>query len=356
MNPVLRKLILFLPLFALQVPAAGLAQQPAKAATAVAELALYEGPDRMQRLVEGAKKEGELTVYEGITNADFMLASDAFTKKYGIKVKIWRSSSENVLARIVGEERAGRSEIDLVENAAAEMEALHRERVLQAVNSPEFAHLMPQAVPPHREWAGHGIMAIVQGYNPKLVKKEELPKSYQDLLDPRWKGRLGIEANDQAWFATLSGKLGEETTHKLFGNIVATNGISVRKGHTLLAKLLVAGEVPLGLTLYSDKVEEMRKKGEPIEWFTIPPTIALFVGVGIMKTAPHPHAALLFYDFMLNEGQRLLASIYYIPTTDKVDSPFMKNVPLTIVDPAQSLDMQAKWVKAYEEIVTKRAK
>jgi len=357
MSRILRKLFLFLPLLGLQIPTDLLAQQEPKAATALAEIALLDGPSRMQRLVEDAKKEGELTVYMTMGTDDCALILDAFTKKYGIKVKIWRSSSENVLGRIVGEQRAGRSEIDLVQNVAMEMEALHRERVLQAVKSPELDYLVPKAVPLHREWAAYAIVPIVQSYNPKIVKQEDIPKSYQDLLDPRWKGRLGIEAEDQTWFGYLSHELGEEATHKLFRNIIAANGVSVRKGHTLLANLVVAGEVPLALTVYSNKAETLRQKGHPVGWFTIPPTIAALLAVGIPKTAPHPHAAMLLYDFMLSaEGQRIMATTNYLPTSNKVERPILKNVPLTFIDPPQALDMQEKWGKAYEEIVTKRTK
>jgi len=357
MSDIVRKLSLVLVLLALQVPTVALAQQAQKAATTVAEIALYEGPDRMQRLVEGAKREGELTIYETVTPVDFKFVSDAFTKKYGIKLKIWRSSSENLLGRIVAEQHAGRFEIDAVETVATEMEALHREKVLQMAKSPELAHQMPQAIRPHGEWVGHAVVPIVQGYNPKIVNKEELPKSYQDLLDPRWKGRLGIEAADEVWFGYLSQALGEEKAHKLFGSIVATNGVSVRKGHSLLTNLVAAGEVPLALNLYAYSAENARQKGSPVEWFVMPPAIASFLGVGVMKTAPHPYAAMLFYDFMLGEeGQRILASRNYLPTNNKVERPMLKNVPLTLIDTAHALDMEGKWGKAFEEIFTKRTK
>jgi len=271
MSDILRRLSLALPLLLLQAALAALAQQTAKAATALAEIALLDGPSRVQRLVDGAKKEGEVTIYMALGQDDFAPVLDAFTKKYGIKLKAWRSSSENVLGRIVGEERAGHFEIDVVESNVVEMEALHREKLLLAVKSPEHANLMPQAFRPHRDWVGHAIAVYAHAYNTILVKKEDVPKSYQDLLDPRWKGRLGIDGDDQNWFATLSQELGEEKTHKLFDNIVATNGVSVRKGHTLLANLVVAGEVPLALTVYSYRVARLKVKGSPIEWFTIPP-------------------------------------------------------------------------------------
>ena len=114
---------------------------------------------------------------------------------------MWRSTSENIVRRSVTEARAGRFEVDVIETNAPEMEALHREKVLHEVKSPHIAELISQAIPAHREWIGTRLNVFVLAYNTKLVRKEELPKSYEDLLNPRWKGRLGIEASDIDWFA-----------------------------------------------------------------------------------------------------------------------------------------------------------
>jgi iron(III) transport system substrate-binding protein len=275
-----------------------------------------------------------------------------FTKKYGIKVKAWRSGSEGVLQKLTSEARGGRFDADVVQNNAPEAEALHREKLLQEVRSPYLKDLVPQASPAHKEWVGFTIDVFVAAYNTTKVKKEELPKSYHDLLDPKWKGRLGIEADDQGWFATLSQAMGEQQTHKLFSDIVATNGISVRKGHSLLTTLVASGEVPLGLTVYSWIPEQMKQKGAPIESYAIQPVIAQFSTVAMLKKAPHPYSALLFYDFMINEGQQLLANLKYVPTSRKIESP-VTHLTLKYVDPGQALDNQDKWVKTYEEIVTK---
>jgi iron(III) transport system substrate-binding protein len=325
----------------------------AHAQSTVADIAVYQRENRQQMLIDGAKKEGELNYYQ--SRSDIGPVIDAFTKKYGIKVKIWRSSGENVLQRVLTEARAGRFDVDIAETSAPQMEAMHREKILQQVRSPLQATLMPQAIPAHREWVGTTLDVYVQAYNTEKVKKEDLPKTYQDLLDPKWKGRLGIEAADEHWFATLVQELGQEKGTKLFKDIVATNGISVRKGHTLLANLVGSGEIPLGLTIYNYSPEQMKEKGMPIESFIIPPAISQFVGMGLLKKAPHPHAAMLFYDFMLSEGQEILAKRAYIVTSNKIDSP-LKKIPLKFVDPAMYLDMSEKWLKAYEDAVTKPAK
>ncbi|WP_018992945.1 extracellular solute-binding protein [Aromatoleum evansii] len=353
MNRLFRSSYLVWSLLALPMSQAAFAQ-PAPSDGAIAEIAQLEGPSRQQRLVDGAKKEGELVVYESMTGEDIAPIVDAFSRKYGIKVKLWRSSSENVLRRVVSETRAGRFEADVVENNAPEMEALHREKLLQRVRSPQFADLMPQAVPAHGEWAGHTLDVFVQAYNTEKIRKEDLPKTFHDLLDPKWKGRLGIESDDQAWFAALAQELGEEATHKLFKELVATNGLSVRKGHTLLTNLVAAGEVPLGLTIYNNKPEQLKQKGAAIDWFVMQPIVAQLRSVGVLKTSPHPHAALLFYDYMLGEAQQISFSRNYVPTSRKIDAPLARQ-PLKFIDPALALDMNEKWLKTYEDVVTKRA-
>ena len=333
--------------------AAPVAAQSKKPALTNADIALYGGADRQQMLVAGAKAEGELSIY--FSARDLAPVVDAFTKKYQIKVKSWKSSGENVLQRVISEARGGRFEVDLVGNESVGMEALHREKLLQRVKSPYSSDLMPQALPGHGEWVGTSMDVFVQAYNTQKVSKDELPKTYQDLLDPRWKGRLGIEADDYPWFATLMQALGPEKGAKLFKDIVATNGISVRKGHTLLVNLVGSGEIPLGLTIYDYTMEPLRQKGAPVNAITIEPVIASFKGIGMLKKAPHPYSAMLFYDFLLNEGQKILADRSVIPASNKIDVP-LKKLTLKIVDPAQTLDMGEQWQKTYEEIITKNSK
>src|SRR5687767_4360259 len=224
---------------ALLVAAPAAAQAPAK--PSVADVALYQGADRTQRLIEGAKKEGSLSVYTSATVEDMTVITAAFEKKYGVKVNVYRASSENVVRRGIAEMRAGRNEADIFETNGPDMESLYREQLFQEVRSPYLADLVPGAVAPHREWVGARMNIYVVTYNTKLVKKEELPKTFEDLLNPRWKGKLGIEASDPAWFAMVVNELGEAKGLKLFRDIVTANGISVRKGHTLLTQLVVSG-------------------------------------------------------------------------------------------------------------------
>jgi iron(III) transport system substrate-binding protein len=149
--------------------------------------------------------------------------------------------------------------------------------------------------------------------------------------------------------------MGEAKGLKLFNDIIATNGISVRKGHSLLTNMVGSGEVPLALTVYNYMPEAARKKGVPIGWFALEPVIARANGIGIARHAPHPNAALLFYDYLLSpEGQKILVALDYVPTNASVDSP-LKGMKLTVIDPAVTLTQMDKWSKVYDEAVLKRS-
>ncbi|MBC8023853.1 MAG: ABC transporter substrate-binding protein [Burkholderiales bacterium] len=309
-----------------------------------------------EALVQAAKKEGEVSVYTSLIAEDLGALSQAFERKYAIKVKGWRAGSEKVLQRALTEARANRRDADVIETNGPELESLYREKVLQPIKSAHLADLMPQAVRPHGHWVGTRINMFVHSYNTTLVKKDEVPRRYADLVDPRWKGRLGIEAEDEDWFAMVVKELGEEQGLRIFREIARVNGFSVRKGHTLLAGLVASGEVPFALTTYSHGAEKMKQRGAPVEWYAIEPAIGRANGVAIVRSPAHPNAAALFVDFILSpEGQKILEHGGYVPANLKLDNRAQK-LPLKFVDPAIILDESDKWKKLWDEIVIKAAK
>jgi len=327
----------------------------AGAASAQATLATYEGSDRMEKIAAAAKKEGTLTLYTTIAEKDLPTLIKPFEAKYGVKVIVWRAGTDKVLQRTLAEAAANRNEVDVVHFGSPEMEALSREKVLQPVVSPVYRDLQPGSVPPHREWAATLLSVWVQAYNTNLIKREDLPKTYQDLLDPKWKGKLGLEAKNQDWFSSvveLTG--GADKGLKFFQDLVARNGISPRTGHTLLTNMVVSGEVPLALTVYNYMPEQAKKKGAPIDWFALEPAVARSNAVGVARRAPHLGAALLFHEYMLTDAQQLLVGMDYVPTNTSVASP-LKGVKILITDPIRSLDEAEKWTKLFDETVIKRA-
>jgi iron(III) transport system substrate-binding protein len=317
-----------------------------------APLATYQGADREQRLIEGAKREGGFTLYSSMQIESITPLQRAFEAKYGLKVSIWRGAGKDILQRVVTEAGGSRHDVDVMESDSFALEALGREGLLQEVRSPYAADLVPQA----RQqplWVGTRVNIVVGVYNTRLVKKDKLPKTYQDLLDPAFKGMLGIEAEDYDWFGMLMGLMGEDKGLKLFRDIVAKNGISVRKGHTHLTNLAAAGEVPIGLTVFMQNVDVARKNGAPVDWFLLPPTIARPAAMGMAKNAPHPNAALLYYDFMLNEGQKIILGRQFVPTSTKIPS-VLSRISVNFGSDELVLDQGAKWQKLYDDVLAGR--
>jgi iron(III) transport system substrate-binding protein len=226
------------------------------------------------------------------------------------------------------------------------MEAMVSEQLLQKFANPVSAELIPQATLSHGQWIATRLSVFAGAYNTDIFKPADAPKTYEDLLNPRFKGKLGIEAEDANWFMTVVGAMGEQKGLKLFKDIVAANGMSIRKGHTLLANFVPTGEVPLALTAYSYRVEQLKKEGAPVEIVYLPPVVAFPTGAGIFRRAPHPHAALLFEDFILTEGQKILVERDAVPTNPKA-GPVPKD--LIFVDLPKFMKEGEKWTRLFKE-------
>ncbi len=146
---------------------------------------------------------------------------------------------------------------------------------------------------------------------------------------------------------------GGETGLKFFRDLTATNGLSVRQGHTLLNNLVISGEVPIALNVYNYMPEQAKKKGAPIDWFALEPAIARSNGVGVARNAPHPNAARLFYDYLLGEGQQYFVNMDYVPSNTKVASP-LTGIRIVQANPTRSLDESEKWGALFESTVVRR--
>jgi len=335
--------------------AALIAWLPAHAQTAAGphrQVFMYQGADRDQRVIEGAKKEKQVTVYTSLNLKDSVPITQAFEKKYGVKVELWRSSSEKVLQRAVTEARAGRFSVDAFELNGPEMEALYREGLLDEFYSPQFQNLPPAAFPKHRHYAADRFNFFTIAYNTKLVKPDEVPNSYEDLAHPRWIGRIGIEASDTDWFGSIVKYMGEKKGLEFFRKLAQMKP-QVRTGHTLIAELVASGEIPLAATIYNHNAERLMVNGAPIKWKALKPTFGRPNAVAVAKRAQRPYAALLFADFMLSlEGQKLIKERNRVPASPKVDSN-LNDFPYEMIDPVIVLDEASKWEKIWSELFLK---
>jgi len=265
----------------------------------LAELAFYKGSDRQQILEEGAKKEGNLLVYTTGTTALTAIA-EAFKKKYPfIKVDFWRSSGGPLVSRTTEEFKAGSYIMDLMDTTQTNQEFVSRMGIFQNFNSPNFAQMEDEAKTLAPGDKGTRVLfrtyGIGFGYNTKLLSKEQLPKSYQDLTDPKWKGKLAIAGSNTGacWVRAIQHSYSDDLLNK----IAAQNfPVQVMSAQALLG-LVQSGEYVGSPTLVDANVYGLRLTGASVGWVPLEPAWGQADSIGIAKYAPHPCAALLFADF-----------------------------------------------------------
>jgi iron(III) transport system substrate-binding protein len=300
-------------------------------------------------LVEKARQEGAVTVYTSMQLVDSGPLTQAFEKRYGIKVTLWRASGEKVAQRVITESRGNRFEVDVVETDGAQMEILHRERQLAPLQVASLKDIPPAILPAHRGYVPTRLSLYVLAYNTKLVAPNEVPSTYEDLLLPKWSGKVGIESADVAWFAAVAKAMGEKNGVAYFRRFAASKP-SLRSGHTLMVELVAAGEMAMAIDAHVQGVARLKEKGAPIEWKALQPAFGQPSSVGIARRAPHPSAALLFADFVLSrEGQEIIKSRNRVPSSLAVDSPLNK-FKYELIDPAIALDEWDKWSRLWSEI------
>ncbi len=307
---------------------------------------MYRGADRDAKLLDAARKEGRVTIYTSLNTKDSVPITEAFEKKTGIRTELWRASSEKVLQRGVTEARGGRHAVDVFETNGPEMEALYREKLLDEFWSPHFRDLPPAAFPEHRHYVADRFNFFTIGYNTNLVKPDQVPGSYADLVKPEWAGKVGLEDGDVDWFGALVKAMGEERGLEYFRKLAA-NRPQIRHGHTLMAELVASGEIPLVADIYNHNIERLKVKGAPVEWKALDPTFGRPNAIGVAKAAPHPNAALVFADFMLSpEGQKLIKKRHRVPASRAVHSK-LNDFPFRMIDPVITLDEDKKWEKVW---------
>jgi iron(III) transport system substrate-binding protein len=314
---------------------------------------LYNGADREQRLVAKAREEGTLTLYTSMATTESGPLAQAFERKYGVKVQLWRALSENVLQRALTEARSGRRGMDVVETNAPEVEALAREQVVGQFYTPHLADLPAWAIPSHRRWLSDRANLWVTGYNTGKLKREELPAALDGFAEPHWKGRLALEATDSDWMYGVISFMGEERGREFFRRLAALKP-EMRKGHILVAQLVAAGELLVCPTVYSGNADSIKAKGGPIDWLAVEPLVGRPQAVALARNAPHPHAALLFADFILSpDGQKLMADMGRNPSS-RTQTTLLDRHRHSMIDPVKWLDEAPKWEKLWTELFLSR--
>ncbi|HWP35346.1 MAG TPA: extracellular solute-binding protein, partial [Thermodesulfobacteriota bacterium] len=290
--------------------------QPAAAAPA--------RPAAPASLVEEARKEREVVWYTAMNIQDAQAVAERLKTVHPfLTLTIHRQPGEKIRNRILTETQAGQFLWDVVSVNHLDIDILNRQGLLAAYRSPETrTGFPPGAVDPEGRWAAIYVREFVIGYNTRLVPKEQAPRDWPDLLDPKWKGKFALDADDVEWFAAMLDYWGREKG-LAFMRALAAQQPEFRRGHTLLSQLLVAGEFPLAL-VFPNEVEQAKRRGAPVEWVgTLDPVITSPSQIAISARAPHPSAARLFVDFMLSaEGQQVIRERGRVPArTDLPPGP-----------------------------------
>jgi iron(III) transport system substrate-binding protein len=288
----------------LAVPSTGMAAGEPKT---VAEIALYRGPDREKMLIEGAKKEGKLMFYNSNTWISWI--AQQFEKKYPfIKVLIWRSGSTKLLKRVMEEYAAERYTVDAIEVTEPVVMILRREGIFQEYYSPELRSYGDEVKAKGKTgvyyYADREIY-IGLGFNTEVVNPTEAPKTYRDLLDPRWKGKMSIvtSATGIRALGNILDVMGQDFVKKLSRQDVKVQSMS----GVAMANMVIAGEVPLSPTIFDFNIFNAKRKGAPVEWRPLEPVVANVGYSGVTTKAAHPHAAMLLLDYLHSkEGQKLV--------------------------------------------------
>ncbi len=298
-------------------------------------------------LAAAAKAEGELTVYGSMNEEEALPYWKLFQDDSGVKVNYVRSSDANILARIAIEYRARQRTWDLV--ATTPVYRLPDEVLLQFEPN-EAKNLIPQARAPNRRWYGVYGNYNAPAYNTNMIKKEDLPKTYEDFLTHKeWAGKVAIDATDSEWLTGMFAFYGEERGRKLVQDLIATLKPVVVDGHLVVARSVGAGEYWVALNNYVGLTINVMLSGAPTDFWPLDPVGLAFGSVGVAREAPHPNAAQLAANFMLSrEAQQSLTKRGRLPTRTDVttnppgviDSLQQKKVIVTISSAEQQKKMQ----------------
>ncbi len=286
-------------------------QASAAGAPSEADLAAYKGADRTQVLEARARQEGgPIVIYSNGTVMQPVV--DAFEKKYPfIKVQIVTGDAATISRRVTDEYKAGRHDVDGFETSIEGLILPGQQGVLQAYNSPELANYPDKVKSPQGYWTIVRESYIGLGYNTNKLKEPEVPHSFHDLADPRWKGRMAV-SDSTSTGANFVGTMLMKESEDFVRSLKAQNVRVIQGSGRVVADLIISGEVDLSPTIYNSHVADSSKKGAPIGWVPLQPDYVTEVVFALASHAPHPASTLLLADYLLSkEGQQGYQAIGY---------------------------------------------
>jgi len=267
-----------------------------------------------QATIEAARKEASLMIYNSMTPSQMQLITNAFRAKYPfIKVKVYRAVGERLLTKILTEAQAGQHDFDVLQSGDTQAYFLKKKNLLAKYVSTEVKYIPRIFVDPEGYWAAMYSMPKIIGYNTRMIRRADVPRTDEELLNPKWKGKMATDNTKPEPFFWIMERMGRERGIAYLKKLAAQE-LRFYAGLSLLTNLLAAGEFPLGLYTYLHSVEEAKSRGAPVEWVAQQQVFTKFQPVSVAAKAPHPNAAKLYVDFGLSlEGQKLIAGMGRVP-------------------------------------------
>jgi iron(III) transport system substrate-binding protein len=324
--------------------------------TKVADLAAHDKPDREQLLYAGAKAEGKVTWYTSLAGGSYKELASTFEGKYpGVKVEAYRATSQELTARVIAESQSRRFIVDTLESTIPLLRFMRDNKLLTPYFSPALQKYPDFAKEKTGKslvyWAIDRESHIVLSYNKNSIPADLVPKNYEGLLNPKLKDKIGLAGSDTGT-RTIGAMLkfkGDEYLHKLKTQNPAVHNVSGRA----LLDLVVSGEVGLSPTTFRNHAEVSIAQGAPIGWVPMEVVPTNSGSTAVSAQPPHPHAALLFVDFLLGpDGQKVLDKYEYgQPTKDYGFKRWFPDQEGKTTEEYEKLD--AKWEKLLREVSRK---
>ena len=315
-----------------------------------------------QSLIDAAKKEGRVVWYTTqIVNQFARPAAEAFEKKYGIHVDYIRADSNEVALRVLNEGRAGKVQADVFDGTAAVASLKKENMVLQWV--PEGAKRLPkEATDEAGYWVATNLYVLTPGFNTDLVPAASAPKTYQDLLDPKWKGKIvwntaPAPSAAGGFIGVVLTSMGEDKGRAYLKELAKQNISGLQVAARQVLDQVIAGEYGIALNIFNNHAVISAAKGAPSAWIPMNPAMAVLSVISVTKDAPHVNAGKLFLEFLVSEdGQKIYRDAEYMPIDPAVPArdpslrPDGTKFTAITFTPEQIEANMPKWAGVYKEL------
>lgn len=338
----------------------------AGAALAISAVGTFAHAEPSAELIEAAKAEGEVVWYTGlIVNQVVRPLADGFAEKYGIEVKYATTSDADTLLKITSQARAGKIEADLFDTPGTAIAPMEAAGLIEPFVPDALANYDPMFKPESKLYDGIYTLFLTTTYNTDLVSADDAPKTYEDLLDPKWKGQMvwsdtrGV-SGPPGFIGNILKTMGEEKGMEYLRKLSAQDIVREPGNQRVTIDKVITGQHQIGLMTYNHHAVISQGKGAPIEWIKMEPLVANLGAIAVVKGAPHPNAAKLFLEYLFSvEGATIIRDANYppgnpdVPAKEPSISPVTGNFTFTLLPPevaSQDAEPLKTWLKIYDEL------